>query len=200
MQHIKKSIERGFHLSLPVVQRCGYEFACASSWADWTMYRMPLLQMQSLADQSTQLRATWNFLTHGLKKTDNAARAKLKNHDFFGPFLYQCLHYEYIIIRGISCENCTAATKLGSFSSWTSNSYKSKTEFGCDLDGSPGVNRSENSFGQYRWNTTNSAHRCSSFCLYNSVLAWICLQPVNLRFKKQQIAKKLCRLFLQTPE
>ena len=140
------------------------------------------------------------FSPMALKKTDNAARAKLKNHDFFGPFLYQCLHYEYIIIRGISCENCTAATKLGSFSSWTSNSYKSKTEFGCDLDGSPGVNRSENSFGQYRWNTTNSAHRCSSFCLYNSVLAWICLQPVNLRFKKQQIPKKLCRLFLQTPE
>ena len=125
---------------------------------------MPLLQMQSLADQSTQLRATCNFLTHGFKKkTDyRYARAKLKNHDFFDPLLYQCLHYEYIIIRGIICENCTAATKQGNFSSWTSNSYKSKTEFGCDLDGSPGVNGSENNFGQYQLNTTNSAHRCSS--------------------------------------
>ena len=148
------------------------------------MYRMPLLQMQFLADQSTQLRATWNFLTHGLKKTDNAARAKLKNHDFFGPFLYQCLHYEYIIIRGISCENCTAATKQGNFSSWTSNSYKSKTEFGCDLDGSPGVNGSENNFRQYQLNTTNSAHRFSSSSASTTQwLAWICLQLVNLRFK-----------------
>ena len=95
------------------------------------------------------------------KKTDYA-RSKLKNHDFFGTFSYQCLHYEYINIRGISCENCTAATKQGNFSSWTSNSYKSKTEFGCDLDGSPSVNGSENNFGQYRLNTANSAYRCSS--------------------------------------
>ena len=111
--------------------------------------------MQSLADHSTHLRATCNSPTHGLKITDYA-RAKLKNHDFFGPFLYQCLHYEYINIRGISCENCTAATKQGNFSSWTSDSYKSKREFGCDLDGSPGVNGSENNFGKYRLNTNNS--------------------------------------------
>ena len=65
-------------------------------------------------------------------------------------------------VRGISCENCTAATKQGNLSSWASNSYKSKTEFGCDLDVSPGVNGNENNFGQYRLNTTNSAHRCSS--------------------------------------
>ena len=97
---------------------------------------MSLLQMQSLADHSTDLRATCNFPTHGLKITDYA-RAKLKNHDFFGTFSYQCLHYEYINIMGVSCENCTAATKQGNFSSWTINSCKSKTEFGCDLDGSP---------------------------------------------------------------
>ena len=55
------------------------------------MYRMSLLQMQSLADHST----------HGLKIIDYA-RVKLKNHDFFGTFSYQCLHYEYINIRSIS--------------------------------------------------------------------------------------------------
>ncbi|CAH3041142.1 unnamed protein product [Porites evermanni] len=65
---------------------------------DRTMYRMPLLQMQSLADHSTHFRATCNFPTHGVKKTDYA-RDKLKNHDFFGTFSYQCLHYEYINIR-----------------------------------------------------------------------------------------------------
>ena len=107
---------------------------------------MSLLQMQSLADHSTHLRATRNFPTHGLKITDYA-RAKLKIHDFF---------YEYINIRGISCENCTAATKEGNFSSWTINSCKSKTEFGCDLDGSPGVNGNEKNFGKYRLNTNNS--------------------------------------------
>ena len=143
----------GGSMNLPVrrVERIGRRIECRC-----------YMQVQSLADHSTHLRATCNFPTYGLKKTDNAARAKLKNHNFFGPFLYQCLHYEYIIIRGITCENCTAATKQGNFSSWTSNSYKSKTEFGCGLDGSPGVNGSENNFRQYRLNTTNSAHRCSS--------------------------------------
>ena len=109
------------------------------------MYRMSLLQMQSLADHST----------HGLKIIDYA-RVKMKNHDFFGTFSYHCLHYEYMNIRGISCENCTAATKQENFSSWTINSCKSKTEFGCDLDGSPSVNGSENNFGKYRLNTNNS--------------------------------------------
>lgn len=137
------------------------ESSSSGSGVDWMIYRMPLLQMQSLADHSTHLRATCNFPTHGLKKTDYA-RAKLKNHDFFGTFSYQCLHYEYINIRGISCENCTAATKQRNFSSWTINSYRSKTEFGCDLDGSPGVNGNEHNFGQYRLDATNSAHRCSS--------------------------------------
>ena len=158
------------------------ESSSSGSAVDRTTYRMPLLQMQSLADQSTHLRATCNFTTHGLKKKTDYARAKLKNHAFFGTFSYQCLHYEYINIRGISCENCTAATKQRNFSSWTINSYKSKTEFGCDLDGSPGKNGSESNFGQYRYHQL-----CPSLfvvlCLYNSALAWICLQLVNLRFK-----------------
>ena len=160
------------------------ESSSSGSGVDRMMCIMLLLQMQSLADHSTHLRATWNFPTHGLKKTDYA-RAKLKNHALFGTFSYQCLHYEYINIRGISCENCTAATKQGNFSSWTSNSYKSKTEFGCDLDGSPSVNGSENNFGQYRL-TKYHQLRPSLFvilCLYNSALAWICVQLVNLRFK-----------------
>ena len=70
----------------------------SGSGVDRTMYGMPLLQMQSLADHSTHFGATCNFPTHGLKKTDYA-RDKLKNHDFFGTFSYQCLHYEYINIR-----------------------------------------------------------------------------------------------------
>ena len=92
---------------------------------------------------------------------------------------------EYINIRSIIYENCTAATKQGNFSSWTSNSYESKTEFGCDLDGSPSVNGSENNFGKYRLLPTTPIRPSLFviFCLYNSALAWICLQLVNLRFK-----------------
>ena len=117
-----------FRLNLPLNfdsrNSMSVESRSSGSGVDRTMYRMSSLQMQSLADHSTHLQATCNFPTHGLKITDYA-RAKLKNHDFFGTFSYQCLHYEYINIRGISCINCTAATKQGNLSSWTSNSYKS---------------------------------------------------------------------------
>ena len=52
-------------------------------------------------------------------------------------------------VRDISCENCTAATKQGNLSSRTINGCKSKTEFGCDLDGSPGKNESEKTILDY---------------------------------------------------
>ena len=107
-------ISRGqrFGINLPLnfdsQSSTSVESSSSSSGVDRTMYRKPLLQMQSLAEHSSDY-----------------ARAKLKNHALFGTFSYQCLHYKYI----------------------------------------------------------NSAHRCSSFCLYNSALAWICLQLVNLRCK-----------------
>ena len=124
--------------------------------------RMPLLQMQSLADHSTQLQATCNLPTYGLKKQITRAPS-WKITTFSVIFVsVSSLWVHKHQVTGISCENCTAATKQGNFSSCTINSYKSKTEFGCDLDGSPGVNGSKNNFGQYRLNTTNSAHRCSS--------------------------------------
>ena len=159
-----KSRGRGSHPPLPLVPRWEYEFACTSSWADWTRHRMPLLQMQSLADHSTHLKATCNFPTHGLKKKKRLRARQAKKSRLF-RYIFVSVSSLWVHkhqVRGISCENCTAATKQGNFSSWTSNSYKSKTEFGCDLDGSPGVNGSENNFGQYRLNTANSAYRCSS--------------------------------------
>ena len=74
------------------------ESSSSGSGVDKTMYRMPLLQMQSLADHSTHLRATCNFPIQGLKKTDYAARPAEKSR-LFRSFSYQCLHYEYINIR-----------------------------------------------------------------------------------------------------
>ena len=138
------------------------ESSSSGSGVDRTMYRMPLLQMQSLADHSTQLQATCNFPTYGLKKQITRA-PNWKITTFSVIFVsVSSLWVHKHQVSGISCENCTAATKQESFSSWTINSYKSKTEFGCDLDGSPSVNGSKYNFGQYRLNTTNSAHRCSS--------------------------------------
>ena len=61
------------------------ESSSSGNGVDRTMCRMPLLQMQSLLNTLNILRETCNFTTHGLKKTDYA-RAKLKNHDFFGHF------------------------------------------------------------------------------------------------------------------
>ena len=149
---------------------------------DRMMYIMPLLQMQSLADHSTHLRATCNFPTHGLKKTDYA-RDKLKNH---GTFSYQCLHYEYINITWGASVVKTAQQhwKPGNLSSGTINGYKSKTECGCDLNGSPWCKWERKQF----WTISIKYHqlRPSLFvilCLHNSALAWICLQLLNLKFK-----------------
>ena len=162
-----------FGINLPLNFDCrsstSVESSSSGSGVDWTMYRMPLLQMQSLADHSTHLRATCNFPTTppfpptALKKNRLRARQAEKSRLVWYIFVsVSSLWVHKHHVRGISCENCTAATKQGNFSSWTINSCKSKTEFGCDLDGSPSVNGSENNFGRYRLNTINSAHRCSS--------------------------------------
>ena len=52
------------------------ESSSSGSGVEGTMYRMSLLQMQSLADHSTHLRATRNFPTHDLKITDYALQAE----------------------------------------------------------------------------------------------------------------------------
>ena len=145
--------EKGFDVDFPKND--------ANSEADWTAYRLSLSHMQSLADHSTHLRATCDYPTDGLKYTDYA-RAKLAGHDIFGTFSDQCRDYEYINIRGNECHNCTAATKQKGGSAWTINSYKSKIQFGCDLDGPPGADGNENNFGNYRDGTVNPAHCCSS--------------------------------------
>ncbi|XP_022808277.1 uncharacterized protein LOC111345268 [Stylophora pistillata] len=76
---------------------------------DWNRYRLSLSQMHSLADHSTHLRATCNFLIDGLQYSDYA-RAKLTGHDIFGSWI-RCQMYEYVNIRGKNCSNCTALTK-----------------------------------------------------------------------------------------
>ena len=128
---------------------------------DWNSYRLSLLQMQSIANRSTHLRATCNFPTQGLRYTDYA-RAKLGGHDIFGTLDNKCQLYEYINIRGIECSNCTAGTKQKARSAWSIKSYQSQT-WGCDFDGRPGVSSgSERNFGYYGDGTVNTKHRCTS--------------------------------------
>ena len=110
-----------------------------SEW-DWYSYRLSLLQMQSLADHSTHLRATCNFPTDGLQYTDYA-RAKLAGHDIFGNWEgYPCKMYEYVNIRGKNCSDCTALTKQKHHKAWTMNGYNS-IKAGCELACVAGVQR-----------------------------------------------------------
>jgi len=127
---------------------------------DWNSYRLSLLQMESLANHSTHLRATCNFPTEGLNYTDYA-RAKLKGHNIFDTWDNVCQLYERVNIRGIECFNCTALTQQSRKNAWTIKSYQSKAR-GCDLDGRPGASGHENNFGRYRNSSINGNHRCSS--------------------------------------
>ena len=67
-------------------------------------YRLSFSQMKYLANHSTHLRATCNYLAKGLQYTDYA-RAKLEGHDIFGSWEYTCRLYQYINIRGNECSD-----------------------------------------------------------------------------------------------
>ena len=125
---------------------------------NWSSYRLSLLQMESLANHSTHLRATCNFPTEGLQYTDYA-RTKLKGHEIFGFWNFTCRMYEYINIRGNECSNCTALTKQLPRQAWTINGYRSRS-FNCHFDGTPGAMANEHNFGRYY--AINSNHSCSS--------------------------------------
>ena len=128
------------------------------SVVNWSLYRLSLKQMWSIANQSTHFRATCNFPTEGLKYTDYA-RANLDGFDIFGSWEFTCRIYEYINIRGNECSNCTAATRQLEGKAWSINSYRSRL-YNCQFDGNPGAEGNENNFGWFRLVNTN--HRCSS--------------------------------------
>ena len=125
---------------------------------NWSLYRLSLTQMWSIANQSTHFRATCNFPTEGLQYTDYA-RAKLEDFDVFGRYNFTCRMYEYINIRGNECSNCTAATRQTEVKAWNIGSSKSRP-YNCQFDGTPGAVGSEDNFGWFRFVNTN--HSCSS--------------------------------------
>lgn len=127
---------------------------------DWNSYRLSLSHMQALANYSTHLRVTCNFLPNGLQYKDYA-RAVLAGHDIFGNWGGGCKSFEYINIHGINCSDCTAYTRMEFNGGWLVKSFRSK-EIGCDFDGSPGAVDNEYNFGRYHSGRINTNHRCSS--------------------------------------
>ena len=124
---------------------------------NWNAYRLSLSHMQSVANVSTHLRATCNFPDDGLVYTDYA-RAKLEGHDLFGNWDNQCRKYEFLNIRGIDCQECTAAT--WQFGAWHIDSFQSSIN--CEFDGRRGAVTSEDNFGAYSNCCRNPAFRCTS--------------------------------------
>ena len=124
---------------------------------DWNSYRLSLSWMQSLADHSTHLRTTCNFVKDGLQYTDYA-RAKLVDQDIFGRWDSVCRMYEYINIRGNNCSDCTAMTKQNYNEPWT---IKSRSK-DCTFDGYSVSTQNENNFGRYHDGGVNINHRCTS--------------------------------------
>lgn len=128
-----------------------------NSKIDWNPYRLSLSWMQSLADHSTHLRTTCNFVKDGLQYTDYA-RAKLVDQDIFGRWDSVCRMYEYINIRGNNCSDCTAMTKQNYNEPWT---IKSRSK-DCTFDEYSGSTQNENNFGRYHDGCVNINHHCTS--------------------------------------
>ena len=125
---------------------------------NWNAYRLSLSRMQSIANVSTHLRATCNFPDDGLVYTDYA-RAKLEGHDLFGRWKDQCRAYEFVNIRGIECQECTA----GTFQHYAWHISSSYSPFlGCKFNGSKGGVFEEKNFGRYLTGFTNPVFRCTT--------------------------------------
>lgn len=141
------------------VKRFGLDFPVneEASTINWSAYRLSLSRMRSLAVSSTHFRATCNF-PDGLVYTDYA-RANLEGHDLFGQWYTQCRTYEYLNIRDIECNECTAGTWQNN-EMWHLNSERSVSTAGCEFNGEVGAVPHEQNFGYYVYFNVN--FRCTS--------------------------------------
>ena len=143
-------MDKRFGLDFPVNEE--------ASTINWGAYRLSLSRMRSLAVTSTHFRATCNFPDDGLVYTDYA-RATLEGHDLFGQWHSQCRTYEYLNIRDIECNECTAGTwQLNEM--WHVNSERSVITAGCEFNGEAGAVHQEQNFGFYVYFNVN--FRCTS--------------------------------------
>lgn len=135
---------------------------------NWNKFRLSLNRMESIANQSSHVRATCNFNTDGLNFTDYL-RAKLTDIDVMRKKFNDCRNYEYINVRGYGCHDCTAVFVQQDMWHAHVDSYHDYGE-GCQLKASGAIKdpAGEDDFGWYE--TVNPIHRCSSN--NNSTTQW----------------------------
>jgi hypothetical protein len=127
----------------------------------WNKHRLSLGRMSALTSSSTHLRATCNYQT-GVKPMADFFRASLQEITLFSSFSAQCITYEEINIRGISCRDCTVATWHPANQHLHANSFYT-TLFGCNFAFTAPGNApvtSESNFGYYK--ETNPVFGCTS--------------------------------------
>jgi hypothetical protein len=128
----------------------------------WSDYRLSLTAMQHVKRDASYWRATCNYDNDGLVKTDYI-RGLLNDLDILTfDKSYTCVKVEYINVRGISCENCTAHFRQDPNTHPFVDSGMGKNK-GCEWDGREGAIHETtycDNFGKYK--VLNPAHRCTS--------------------------------------
>ena len=127
---------------------------------NWSDYRMSRNTMQHVKRDATHWRATCNYDTYGLNKTDHI-RGRLSEMDiltFVGG--HTCARVEYINVRGISCHNCTTHFKQNGNSHPFIDSGRGDCQWNARQGGVNVGNNWCDNFGKYV--VINPAHRCSS--------------------------------------
>lgn len=124
----------------------------------WDGYRLSLSRMQSIRNSSTHWRATCNFATTSMDYRDYI-RTSFVNTDFLvtPDAADRCIRYEFVDIRGKSCQNCTVYSPYSSIYDYHIDSWWGNF---CDFTARPGGVMDEDNFGFY--GTSNSAFGCSS--------------------------------------
>ena len=123
----------------------------------WDSYRLSLSRMKSIRNVSTHWRATCNFPTSVMDFRDYI-RTSFVNTDFLvTPAGNRCIRYEFVDIRGNSCQNCTVYSPYGDSYAYHIDSW---WDVGCDFTARLGGVVDEDNFGHY--GTRNGEFGCSS--------------------------------------
>ena len=134
----------------------------------WNKFRLSRMTMNSTLSHSTHFRATCNFNTDGLVKTDYL-RAKTTELNILLLKYRACVTLEYINIRGHDCHNCLVyMVQDPTWHLHTDSHYGGPNcQFKSAQNGSIGGGGEDN-FGYY--SVVNPLHRCSSG--NNSTTQW----------------------------
>jgi hypothetical protein len=102
---------------------------------NWNDYRLSRSVMQHIKSNATHWRATCNYNTHGLVKTDYV-RGLLSDVDIltYGQG-HKCVRMQYINILGKICESCTSHFRQDHTHAFIDSGYGHRSELGCEWDG-----------------------------------------------------------------